>query len=192
MDERQLIAGLQQKEPAAVEHLLDTYGDRLLRTAYLLCGNETEAEDLVQATLLEAFRSIHRFGGKSSVYTWLHAILVNLNRHYYRKRKRMVYDDDLARNKLAEPEPAVVGADAKSAASAISTALARLSPVHREILTLRFFGNMKIGDIARSLGISPGTVKSRLHYAIAEMQKLLPAEMNLFGDGGTNEKDPIK
>jgi len=187
-----LIAGLQKKEPAAVEYLLDTYGDRLLRTAFLLCGNETEAEDLVQAALLEAFRSIHRFGGKSTVYTWLHAILVNLNRHYYRKRKRLVYDDDLARTELAQPEPAVVGADAKSAASAISAALGRLSPVHREILTLRFYGNMKIGDIARSLGLSAGTVKSRLHYAIAEMQKLLPAEMNLFGDGGTNERDLIK
>jgi DNA-directed RNA polymerase specialized sigma24 family protein len=46
---------------------------------------------------------------------------------------------------------------------------------------------MKIHEMAQNLGVSKGTVKSRLHYAILEMQKLLPAEMNLFGVGGTKE-----
>lgn len=52
---------------------------------------------------------------------------------------------------------------------------------------LRYYERMKIHELARHLGVSKGTVKSRLHYAIREMQKLLPAEMNLFGAGGTKE-----
>ena len=52
---------------------------------------------------------------------------------------------------------------------------------------LRYYENMKIHEIARHLGISKGTVKSRLHYAIGQMHKLLPDELNLFGACGTEE-----
>ena len=55
-------------------------------------------------------------------------------------------------------------------------------------LILRFYENMKIHEIAAHLGLSKGTVKSRLHYAIAEMQRQLPGELNLFGVCGTEEK----
>jgi DNA-directed RNA polymerase specialized sigma24 family protein len=65
MDEHQLIAGLKSRDPAAVQELLDSYGHRLLRSAFLLCGNETEAEDLFQEAFLEAFRSIHRVASAS-------------------------------------------------------------------------------------------------------------------------------
>jgi DNA-directed RNA polymerase specialized sigma24 family protein len=54
-------------------------------------------------------------------------------------------------------------------------------------LILRYYERMKINDIARCLGVSNGTVKSRLHYAIDQMQKLLSPEMNLFGQEGTNQ-----
>ena len=53
---------------------------------------------------------------------------------------------------------------------------------------MRFYEDMKIHEIAAHLGISKGTVKSRLHYAIAEMQRQLPGELNLFGACGTEEK----
>ena len=66
-------------------------------------------------------------------------------------------------------------------------ALRRLSGAHREVIILRYYENMKIHDIAGNLGISEGTVKSRLHAAIGQMQKLLPGEMNLFGSCGTKE-----
>jgi RNA polymerase sigma factor (sigma-70 family) len=189
MDERALIAALGSRDPDGVRALVDAFGQRLLRSAFLLCGNESDAQDLVQETFLQAFRSAHRFGGRSSVYTWLHAILLNLSRHYHRDQKRLVCSDELARRDVPLPESGLFPGDAELARTALSSALGRLSEPHREIIVLRFYEDLKIQEIAAHLGISCGTVKSRLHYAIAEMQKLLPGEMNLFAPHGTNETE---
>lgn len=187
MDEEQLVAALKSQAPGALQELIDSHGDRLLRSAFLLCGNATDAQDIVQETFLQAFRSVHRFQGRSTVYTWLHSILLNLTRHYHRDRKRMIYDFD---NKLADrespaPDETPSPADAEIASSALVEALRRISPAHREVIILRYYENLKIHEIAERLGLSTGTVKSRLHYAIGELQKLLPRELNLFGVGGT-------
>src|SRR5437667_7630865 len=187
MEEEELIKALKGQDAGAVQELVNSYGDRLLRSAFWLCGNETDAQDLVQDTFLQAIRSVHRFEGRSTVYTWLHAILLNLTRHYHRDRKRIVYDDELAGREVAVPEENPGQLDAGTAASALSEALRQLSGAHREVIILRYYENLKIHEIARHLGISKGTVKSRLHYAIGQMHKLLPDELNLFGACGTEE-----
>ena len=187
MDEEQLVQGLRSQDPRAVQELVVSHGDRLFRSACLLCGDQAEAQDLVQETLLQAVRSAHRFRGRSSVYTWLHGILLNLTRHYHRDRKRLVYDEELARQEPAPPEESPSRLDVELTSGALAEALARLSGSHREVLVLGFYEDMKIHEIAAHLGISNGTVKSRLHYAIAEMQRQLPGELNLFGPRGTEE-----
>src|SRR6185369_16691133 len=95
MDQEQLIAALRSRDPEVLGQLVELYGDRLYRSACLLCGNETDAQDLVQDTFVEAVRSAHRFRGRSTVYTWLHAIMLNLTRHYHRSRKKFVADAEL-------------------------------------------------------------------------------------------------
>lgn len=187
MDEECLVAALKNQDPDAVKQLVDSYGDRLLRSAFSLCGNETDAQDIVQETFLQALGSIHRFQGRSSVYTWLHAIMLNLTRRHHRDRKRIVYDDETVNEEVSPANEDPWQLDAGTAAAAVWQALGRLSAAHREVLVLRYYENMKIHEIAGHLGISKGTVKSRLHYAIGEMQKLLPGELNLFGGSGTKE-----
>jgi RNA polymerase sigma-70 factor, ECF subfamily len=188
MDEQQLVRALRNQDPGAVQELVVSYGDRLFRSACLLCGDATEAQDLVQETVLQAVRSVHRFGGRSSVYTWLHGILLNLTRRYHRDRKRMVYDEALARQDAAVFEESSNRLDSEAASCALSNALRQLSKPHREVVVLRYYEEMKIDDIAAHLGVSAGTVKSRLHYAIAEMQRRMPDELNLFSACGTEEK----
>jgi RNA polymerase sigma-70 factor (ECF subfamily) len=187
MDEQKLVAGLRNRDPAAIEALIQIYGNRLLRSAALLCGNETNAQDLVQDTFVETFRSVHRFRGRSSLYTWLHSILLNLTRHSRRDGKRLVYNNELATQEIAVLDEHPSESDVAGATVELTRALRQLSDSHREILVLRFYEHMKIDELAQHLGVSKGTVKSRLHYAIREMQKLLPSEMNLFGAGGTKE-----
>ena len=187
MDEQMLAAALASQDPKAVQELVSLYGDRLLRSAFLLSGNETEAEDLVQETFLQAVRSIHRFRGCSSLYTWLHAILLNLTRHYHRNRKRLVYQENAVAlepaNAIQDASP--LGLDLETSSDSLEAALRRLSAPHREVVVLRFYEDLKIHEIARQLGISKGTVKSRLHYALGQLQKLVPKDMNLFGDNDT-------
>jgi RNA polymerase sigma-70 factor (ECF subfamily) len=187
MDQEQLWAALKSRDHAAVQELVEAFGPRLFRSACLLCGSETDAQDLVQDTFVQALRSAHRFQGRSSIYTWLHAILLNLTRHYHRERKRLVFDDQLARQDMPACDEAPNALDADAAAGALIETLGRLTAPHREVLVLRFYENMKLGEIAAHLGLPTGTVKSRLHYGLAEMQRLLPGELNLFGVGGTKE-----
>ncbi|MGD1017728.1 MAG: RNA polymerase sigma factor [Verrucomicrobiia bacterium] len=190
MDEERLITALKAHVPGAAQELVSSYGDRLFRSAFLLCGNEADAEDIVQETFLQAMRSVHRFRGDSTIYTWLHAILLNLTRHYHRDRKRIVCDNELVGREVSPADESPSPLDAGAATSALLKAMCRLSDAHREVLILRYYEDMKIHEIARHLGISTGTVKSRLHYAIGEMQKLLPGELNLFGASGTEEMKP--
>ncbi len=184
-----MVLALRSQDPDAVQELVASCGDRLYRSACLLSGDQTEAQDLVQETFIQAVRSAHRFQGKSSVYTWLHSILLNLTRHYHRDRKRIVYDDELARPEVVPPEEKPSRLDLETTNSALVAALRRLSDAHREVLVLRFYENMKIRQIAGQLGISKGTVKSRLHYALAEMQRLLPNDLNLFSPRGTEKAE---
>jgi RNA polymerase sigma-70 factor, ECF subfamily len=188
MDEDQLVQGLRSQDPGAVQEMVVAYGDRLFRSACLLCGNEAEAQDLVQETFLQAVRSAHRFGGRSSVYTWLHGILLNLTRHLQRDRKRIIYDEALAHRESGAVEENPNHLDVETTSCALRDALRQLSDQHREVIVLRFYEDLKIHEIAARLGISKGTVKSRLHYAIAQMQRCLPSELNLFGAWGTEEK----
>ena len=186
--EERLVAALKGGDLASIEALIEAHGTRLLRSATLLCGDETNAQDLVQDTFVAALRSIHRFRGQASLYTWLHSILLNLTRHYRRDSRRLQYDNELAaqQDSAVEEQPSLL--DLECASTELRRALGQLSEPHREVLILRYYEQMKIPQIARHLEVSTGTVKSRLHYAIRELQKVFPLELNLFGAGGTNEK----
>jgi RNA polymerase sigma-70 factor (ECF subfamily) len=167
-----------------LEELLSAHGDRLLRSAYLLCGNETEAQDLVQETFLQALKSRHRFRGDSVVYTWLHGILRNLSHRHLRKQKRLVFEEELVLREVSNPASANRGDDDFCAAR-LAQALQKVSPEHREVIVLRYYANLKIHEIAQQTGVSNGTVKSRLFYAVRALQQILPTEMNLFVPEGT-------
>ncbi len=73
-------------------------------------------------------------------------------------------------------------------AARLTKAMQKLSQEHREVLILRYFESMKIQEIARQTGVSSGTVKSRLHYAVRCLEQLIPQEMNLFASDRTNHK----
>jgi RNA polymerase sigma-70 factor (ECF subfamily) len=177
------------KEPPALslQELIEEHGDRLLRSAHLLCGDKTEAQDLVQETLLQAFKSAPTFRGESEVYTWLHGILRNLCHRHFRKQKRLVVVEKPFAQEAFHPEPPNE-MDQNFYASRLVAALRELSQEHREVIVLRYYENLKIPQIAAQIGVSEGTIKSRLHYAARCLKQLLPAEMNLFGSSGTDNK----
>ncbi|HWI58341.1 MAG TPA: RNA polymerase sigma factor [Bacillota bacterium] len=167
---------------------IEAYGDRLLRAAYLLCGDQTEAQDLVQDTFVQALKSATRFRGDSAVYTWLYGILRNLCYRHLRKQKRFLFEEDLLLQQTSQPS-AAHESDQDFCAAKLAQALQHLSPEHREVLVLRYYENLKIQEIAAQTGVSTGTVKSRLHYAVRCLEPLLPREMNPFALSGTERTE---
>jgi RNA polymerase sigma-70 factor (ECF subfamily) len=175
--------------PASIDlqQLADTHGDHLVRSAFLLCGDQTEAQDLAQETLLQALKSAHRFRGGSTVFTWLYGILRNLCHRHLRKQKRLVLREELLLHEAAPPNTDS-GTDQEYCAARLAQALQELSPEHREAILLRYYEGLKIDEIAAHTGVSQGTVKSRLHYASRRLQELLPEEMNLFVSADTHHQ----
>jgi len=179
MEEKALITGLQQGEPSAVDALVLAYGNRLLRAAFSLCGNPTDAQDIVQDTLVQAIQSIQRFRGDAALYTWLHGILLNMARRHRRRQGKLIPVENLPEEPNETQErPGPAGAlVADEDAAALFAALQTISEEHREILVLRYFENQTIAQISDALGIPGGTVKSRLHYAVDALRKKMDKKL---------------
>ena len=177
-DDNRIIELLKEQSENAVNELVEKYSTRLLRSAYLLCGNHADSEDIIQETLITAIKNINKFHGKSAFYTWLHGILINKARHLIRKRKVHVTIEEI-------PEPIsssdhIKTIDLKIARKNLLNKIANLSLCYREVLILRYFEDFKISEIAKTLSISNGTVKSRLHYVLKQLRTKVSNELRTF------------
>jgi RNA polymerase sigma-70 factor (ECF subfamily) len=179
--------------PVDAQELIQPYSDRLLRSAILLCGDESMAQDLVQETFLQALESAERFRGDSTVHTWLHGILVNLCHRRVREQARLVLEGRLARKETVQPSPTEAMeedffADKVADAVQVAEALHQLSAEHRRVVVLRYYHNLKIKEIAELVGVSTGTVKSRLHYAIRSLEQFIPNRWNAHVSAATHNR----
>ena len=175
----ELVRRLKQGgDEEAVSLLVERYGRRILTAATLLCGNPTDAQDLMIETLLHAVRGINGFHENSSFFSWLYGILLNLNRMVWRKRSRsrLTYTDELP--EVAADMPHVgSGLDSSAVADCLADAVRQLSEPLQAVVVLRYYSEMSIAEIADTLQIRPGTVKSRLFSATAKLKEILPEEM---------------
>lgn len=162
-----------------LRELAEQYYDRLFRSALVMCGNKDVAEELVQDTFLAAAEGLDRFEGRSSHYTWLYGILLNKFRGWLRKKDRPPMSLERQAEKLSASGISELvedeGRDAseklirKETAGQVRDALDELPPHHRSVLVLRYVEGMAYQDIADTLGVSLGTVKSRIHYALQKV-----------------------
>jgi RNA polymerase sigma-70 factor (sigma-E family) len=145
---------------------------RLLGTAWLLCGDRDEAEDLVQTALVKVVRSWTRIERKDDPYVYARAVLANTAASRWRRRRR--YDELTAgwRSPVPVPDPAagVVLRDA------VWRALDGLPPRTRAVLVLRYFEDLTEAQIASTLGCSVGAVKSQASRGLARLRSELDAE----------------
>ena len=161
-----------------VRLLVERYGPRLLAAATLICGNATDAQDLMIETLQRAVRKISTFQGKASFFSWLYRILFNLNRAAWRKRSKvpLIFTDEVP--DVASDEP-LAGSrlDATEVADGLAKAIRQLSEPLQTVVLLRYYGELSIDEVAETLNICPGTVKSRLFSATGKLRELLPEEL---------------
>jgi len=171
--------------------LVDEHYDRLFRAALFLTSSTTVAEDLVQDTFLVAVKSLRNFEGRSAVYTWLYGILYNKYRQWLRRRDKHVLSLDAPFGDTGERGGARGDALASGApqpldliqgeerAEQVRRAVAALSPDHRIVVTMRFVDGLAYKEISRIVGSPVGTIKSRMHYALASLAEMLGEPFDL-------------
>ena len=139
----------------------------LLRTAYLLTGQAQDAEDLVQTTLIKVVPQWRRIRDDPEPY--VRRVLVNENISRWRRRRWREQTTDVLPDVLVhEPDGAEL--------IAVRDALRSLAPRQRAVLVLRYYEGLSEAEIAATLGIAPGTVKSQARDGLARLRESLPAE----------------
>ncbi len=181
--DEQLVARTQAGDPDAFDALVVRYRVRLYGLVYNMTSNHEDTNDLLQDIFAKAYRSIKSFQGKSSFYTWMHSIAVNMSINFLKKRGRrqaLSLDDvDAGIENDKDFIEATSGKDPRHEANLnelqqrLNEAMQRLSHEHRAVVTMFDIQGMPHAEIAKILGISEGTVRSRLFYAHRQLQNFL-------------------
>jgi RNA polymerase sigma-70 factor (sigma-E family) len=140
-------------------------GTALKRRAFLLCGDDTQADDLVQEALVRAFTRPLRVVRPGGAEAYVRTIMVNLFLDGARRQSRWRRVAPLLRTADAVPDPA----EQVSARDAVFSALRTLSPRQRACMVLRYYEDLPVAGIARALGLGQGTVKRYLSEGTALM-----------------------
>jgi RNA polymerase sigma-70 factor (ECF subfamily) len=180
-----LLSGLRAGSDTSYEEIVRRYGGRMLGVAIRILRDPEDARDCVQEAFLQAFKSIERFEGRSSVGTWLHRIAVNSALLKLRSRGRRnegsldelmpEFDEYECRIQRGGEggESAETLASRKEIRAAVREAIDKLPEDYRTVLLLRDIEELDTRETAEALRIGPGAVKTRLHRARAALRKVL-------------------
>jgi len=182
-DDKILVARCKEGDRDAFRSLVQKYERRIYGIVVGMIRDREEAWDLTQEVFMKVYRHIGSFEGNSSLYTWMYRITVNLCIDYIRKRKAVSLEYDDARSHdgpVGLDSPVGKPADTppqrllrEEMVGKVNQALERLSPKHKQIVILREVEGLAYQEIADVLGISIGTVMSRLFHARRNMQRVL-------------------
>ena len=183
--ESELIRQAQNGDTGAFDELVGRFRNRVFGMIYNMVHNEQDAWDLAQDSFIKAWKSIGRFRGQSSFYTWLYRIVMNVTIDWLRKKQvkgsGAEFDDAIQLKEIDPASRTVPKADAlphekmerQEIRARIEAAIAHLSPEHRAVILMKEMEDMQYHEIAESLGCSIGTVMSRLFYARKRLQNML-------------------
>ena len=178
--DRGLVARAQQGDTAAFDQLVVKYSPRLYGMIYHMTSNKEDANDLMQDVFAKAYRSLSRFRGKSSFYTWIYAIGTNMTLNFLKKRKRRaawslddldsgIQNDD-AMVDIAHFANPRHQSDVNELQKKLNEAMQSLSDDHRAVVTMFDIQGIPHAEISKILKVSEGTVRSRLFYAHQQLQ----------------------
>jgi RNA polymerase sigma factor (sigma-70 family) len=182
-EDRDLVARTQEGDVAAFDQLVVKYSPRLYGLVYNMTSNHEDTNDLLQDIFAKAYKSIRGFRGKSSFYTWIHSIAVNMTLNFLKKRGRRFnlslddVDSSIQNDKefleLTQTSSPVREADLSELQVRLNEAMQKLSDEHRAVVTMFHIQGMPHAEISKILRVSEGTVRSRLFYANRQLQNYL-------------------
>lgn len=157
-------------DEALIRSLYEEHGRALLAYAQRLTGDRSAAEDVVQETLIRAWKHPEALvNGKGSVRGWLLTVTRNIITDRY--RAKAARPTEVAESVTTQPVEQD-HAEAVVNSIVVVEALDRLSPDHRDVLLEIYFRGRSVAEAAQALGIPPGTVKSRSHYALKALRDM--------------------
>jgi RNA polymerase sigma-70 factor (ECF subfamily) len=183
MDENAIIEGLARGDQRAFRELVERYKKKVYYLALDMAGNPVDAEDISQEVFLKVYRSFATFRRGARLGSWLYRVTYNASIDHLRRRgatPEPVPDEILElRGRSGAgvlqrdvPEPSSV-LEADQLQERIARALEKVSPQEKAVFLLRHYEDLMLKDIASSLGLSIGSVKSYLFRAVRKIQKEL-------------------
>ena len=185
VSELDLVKHSQAGNTEAFDQLVTRYRTRVFGMIYNMVHNEQDAWDLAQDSFIKAWKSIGRFRGQSSFYTWIYRIIMNVTIDWLRKKQvkgaGAEFDDAIQLREINPASRTVPKAEAlpheqmeqREIRQRIDAAIAQLTPEHRAVILMKEIEDMQYHEIAEALECSIGTVMSRLFYARKKLQNLL-------------------
>jgi RNA polymerase sigma factor (sigma-70 family) len=179
-----LVSRARAGDASAFDQLVGRHTARLYGLVYHMTGNHEDTNDLLQDVWTKVFRSLAGFRGASRFSTWIHSIAVNMSINFLKRRNRRqtlsldaASDEggapDAMESLLVSPHTPRSEAGISELQERLTEALGKLSAEHRAVVTMFDIQGMAHAEIGRVLGVSEGTVRSRLFYAHRQLQAFL-------------------
>ena len=172
LSDADLVALARERDAEAFRKLVERHQDYVYNAIYHMVGRRQDVDDLAQEVFLNAYRGLPRFEGRSKFTTWLYGIALNSVRGYWRRRKRVrVFSTDASADDGPTHQLEADGDDPPEAAlrrervEHVRAAIAELEDDMREIVVLRDIQGLTYDELAETLDVPIGTVKSRLYRA---------------------------
>jgi len=200
-EDRVLIEAAKEGDQAAFRALVERHQRRAYTIAINLVRDENDAREIVQEAFLRVYRGLPTFQGGSSFFTWLYRIVTNLAIDVVRKPGRGggEFDETQASDPPDETDHPLLsridGADPLDAlhrselSAKLTAALEALPPYHRGVILMREVDGMSYDEMAQAMGVSKGTIMSRLFHARQKLQRAL-ADTFLDSQGRPPSKTP--
>ena len=179
-EDTELVALAQKGSTNSFNKLVDKYHSRIYSLTYQMTSNREDAEDLTQEIFIKAFEALPRFKGRSSFYTWLYRIGINKTINYRKKRNRnrplsidaldqdITHDDIYAELDSKDSPLRHIGLNELQVK--LNEAMQKLSLKHRTVVVMHDIEGIPHDEIAKIVGVSVGTIRSRLFYARRQLQ----------------------
>jgi RNA polymerase sigma-70 factor (ECF subfamily) len=188
VDDAEIIRRVRAGDSEAFGTLVEKYGGRIRRLVRGFIRNEKDAEDVVQDSFVKAFARLDRFDGRSAFFTWLYRIAANTSMDHNKKVRRRPAplsieasrEDEEGRGGITPPARGpspLQGAMTGELRRKIDEAMAALPDIYREVIVLREMEGLSYDDMSRALGVSRGTIESRLFRARERLRARLVHEM---------------
>jgi RNA polymerase sigma factor (sigma-70 family) len=154
--------------------LMQQYQERVYWQVRRMVDNHEDANDIVQNCFVKVYRNVHRFEGKSKLYTWIYRIATNEALTFLnRQKKHKATDIDDEETGLANRMKAEVTVSADDIRERLDRAISGLPDKQRLVFTLRYFEEMTYKDMAEILDTSVGALKASYHHAAKKIEETI-------------------